>query len=463
MSFRHHIRTSVLAGLLGSGTAYGGRYLRHRFGRPQPSEAPAPRAWWQRPGIGIQYEIEYRPGMDWHRDFAEFNRSMADESGDLRFNGPLCKVDEWVRLSQEVGADYHMMESKWHDGICYFDTALTRWKTPEDYAGRFADLSRKAGIPFMFYYSSIFDHNPMFDAIQPNRRATVSFIGALRHPQYEDYLRGQYREIMERYRPDGMWFDWYWPGEGSTSATIDFFHANHPETVLSFNGSGLFLASQKDLHYTSSEAHDFDGRYFKLVKAAGATLPIAQSAWKWANLNRRLFDHPWELITPAGKWWQDPSLRDDPLDLARMAAVVMACGGRLDVGILSQLDGSLYPEQVGQLRTLGRWVAPRRHLFASSAALRYRGFLPPGVCITGRKAKVVASRLGDDTLLHLIGSSGDPAALTVELDRRFLPGAKAVFIEPEHRQLAVERSAAGLSVRVESQYIDPVDTILRIQ
>jgi hypothetical protein len=29
-------------------------------------------------------------------------------------------------------------------------------------------------------------------------------------PLYEEYLKGQFREIMEQYRPDGMWLDWYW-------------------------------------------------------------------------------------------------------------------------------------------------------------------------------------------------------------------------------------------------------------
>jgi hypothetical protein len=132
--------------------------------------------WWKKPGLAVMYQIEFRPGWEWQRDWPEFNKSMSDEKGGFKFNGPYPKTDEWVNLSSEIGLDYHSMEIKWHDGICYFNTQLTAWKTPVDYAGEFATLSRAAGIPFMYYYSTIFDHNPQFDPIQPNRHGTVSFI-----------------------------------------------------------------------------------------------------------------------------------------------------------------------------------------------------------------------------------------------------------------------------------------------
>jgi hypothetical protein len=77
--------------------------------------------WWKKPGLGIMYQIEYRPGMDWDRDFEKFNRSMTDEHGKFKFNGPFCKIDNWVELSKNIGLDYHIFESKWHDGYVFQD------------------------------------------------------------------------------------------------------------------------------------------------------------------------------------------------------------------------------------------------------------------------------------------------------------------------------------------------------
>ncbi|MFW9880283.1 MAG: hypothetical protein ACFFG0_44990, partial [Candidatus Thorarchaeota archaeon] len=89
--------------------------------------------WWEKPGLGIMYQIEARPGWIWNRNYDKFNASMKDKYGKFKFNGPFCKIRKWVEYSKRVGVDYHVFEAKWHDGICYWDTKFTDWKTPEDY------------------------------------------------------------------------------------------------------------------------------------------------------------------------------------------------------------------------------------------------------------------------------------------------------------------------------------------
>jgi len=427
---------------------------------PVRHAAIADRPWWRRPGIGVQYQIEYRPGTDWERDYRQFNCSMMDDAGNLAFNGPFCRVEDWVELSARTGADYHMMEIKWHDGICYFDTGLTGWKTPDDYAERFARASRKAGIPFMFYYSSIFDHNPMFDSIQPTQGHTISFIGY--EPQYLDYMRAQYREIMDRYAPDGMWIDWYWPDE-ATDATIDLFRSEYPQTVLAFNASNYFPSASRRLDYTSGEAHNPDGHYLKLVKMERGLVPVLASCWKWATLGRRLFEPPWELIAPAGKWWQDPTLRDDPSDLLRMAAIVMANGGLFFTGVTSKLDGSIYPDQVTQLGILGDWYVPRKRLFAESAPARYRRREPRDVEVRPAGFKTTACVHGRDTLLHLFNMSRSTGPVAVELKGKLGADVRGAVLEPTGTRLDVTQKQQGSLLIVPPEFSDPVDTILRLE
>lgn len=378
---------------------------------PPRYEAGAGRPWWRRPGLGIMYQIETRPDIDWGRDYVEYNRSMTGADGKLAFDGPFCRPEEWVDLSLRACVDYHQMEIKWYDGICYFDTYLTEWKTPEDYAAKFASASRMAGIPFMFYYSSIFDHNPQFDPIQPSPRKTMSFIGY--RQEYVDYLRAQYREIMERYRPDGMWIDWYW-SDDATYATIELFRGEYPDAVLAFNISNYYPAAHRRLDYTSGEAHSLDGPYIKLIKVAADIVPVFTSCWKWASLARCLFAPCWELIAPVGKWWQDPSMREDQNDLVRMAAIVLASGGLFMVGAASQMDGTIFPDQVAQLELLGDWYGPRKHLFTDSVPARYRGGEPPGVSISPGSLKAIACEQGSDVLLHLVNMDASTKAVTVE-------------------------------------------------
>lgn len=418
-------------------------------------------AWWQRPGWGIMYQIEFRPGWDWDRDYEAFNASMRDEQGRFRFNGPRCRVEDWVKLSGEAGVDYHIMETKWHDGICFFDSALTDWKADEDYAADFARLSREAGIPFLFYYSAVFDHNPRFDAVQPDRRHTFSLLALGGRPEYEEYLRGQYRELVERYRPDGMWVDWYWPGDGATEATYAYFRENHPEVVLGFNFSNYLAGSYARSHYTIGEAHRLAGPLVTLRRTGSTFLPVIHSAWGWTVIFRRMLGHPWELIAPAGRWWQDPRPREDPLELTRMAAAVMAGGGRFSVGATTRMDGSVEPEQAESLRSLGEWYRPRRHLFSRAVPLPYRGSRPPGVKAFPRGTRAAACRLGDDLLLHLVNVEGVAGPVEVRLEGGLWRTVREARLEPWGSGIRAERTEAGIRVRLEPPEVDAVDTILR--
>lgn len=418
--------------------------------------------WWQKPGLAVQYQIEFRPGWEWQRDWTEFNRSMTDENGRLKFNGPFPRVDEWVKLSREIGLDYHSMELKWHDGICYFDTKLTGWKTDQDYALKFAEKSREAGIPFIYYYSSVFDHSPQFDMIQPHPHQTESYIALGEQPLYEEYLLGQYREIMNQYDPDGIWIDWYWP-DRATEISIDFFRKNYPEKALAFNFSSYFPSSYKRLDFTAGEAHDLTGPYIKLLKSDNKYLPVWCSAWKWSAFYRRFQTLSSEIISPAGRWWSDPTLRDDPNTLLRMSAIVMASGMKHSLGMTSQMDGSLYPDQVRQLRLLGEWYIPRKKLFTESLPLCYRGREPGAITTDNRKnIKIIACRNDGDILIHLINMEGSTQPVDVRFRGGMFSGMKKAVMEPSGKELPVEQTANGFRVMIRED-IDPVDTILRIR
>jgi alpha-L-fucosidase len=418
-----------------------------------------PMTWWEKPGISVMYQIEFRPGWEWDRDYAKFNASMAGSDGKLKFDGPRCRIEDWVNLSKEIGLDYHILEIKWHDGICYFNTRLTEWKTEIDYTGLFADLSRKYKIPFMFYYSSIFDHNPQFDGIQPDPRHTPSFLGLAKAPQYLDYLTRHYDEIIEQYKPDGMWFDWfwYWP-EKTTIITLEHMQKHYPDVAITFNFTNCNPNSyNKKLHYTCGETHKDDGPL--LVKQGDLT--IFTSCWKWSNMNRSLRNQPWENISPAGKWWQDPTLRDDPNEVLRMAAITLACGGKLCLGATSQMNGEIFPDQVRQLKILGQWYIPRKSIFAESVALRYGGEKPKGVQVNKENFNCVAGQSRDGVLLHIINMQSSNDALEITLDGKPWIGFTNAYLEPEHREIVILRERDRLQINIKREDVDTVDTILR--
>jgi alpha-L-fucosidase len=433
--------------------------------KPRASE----QKWWQRPGIGISYTVEYLPGWSWNRNFKKYNKSLMNANGGLKFEGPYCKVGQFVDLTQEVEADYHMLYAKWHDGICFFNTELTNWKTPEDYMAGFSRLSKERGIPFMIYYSSIFDHNPQFDHIQPITWCTFSY---LQHPVYLRYLEGQYRELIQQYEPDGLWLDWYKENNATTMTSIDFIHKNYPKVVLGLNNSSKSKSAAKTLHYTTEEIHTLlnpmsgvDGYVKSKVLAKIGTFLynlVDDSGWSRANHSRRNFQHPWSAITPVGKGWQGPALRPDTNDLPRIAAMIMGCGGRNTMQVNIKMDGYVFEDHVRQMRIVGDWYQPRKHLFQDATPLRYNGDSAPGISGLPQGYKTIASQYGDDVLIHIIKVEGSEIPSEILISEHEWTGIKDIYLEPDHQSVPMEKQGDSIILHLEADQIDPVDTILRL-
>jgi len=456
--------------------------------------------WWQKPGFGIMYQIEARPGWLWNRNYEKFNASIMDNKGQLKFNGPFCEMREWVDFSKRIGVDYHIFEVKWHDGICYFDTKYTNWKTPEDYTRIFSEESRKAQIPFMFYYSSIFDHNPQFDTIQPLKTCTpsyftlrsgnktliqgTSFVSALsaglmfkrnrflrNYPKdksakwldhfwfppftndpktYEIYLFKQLTELIEKYKPDGMWMDWFGIGlfglgslENSAPMIMEFMEKKYPNVILTFNNS--IDSKLKWAHYTSAEAHD------------------VRAAWSKGNRYRRK-QSPWELIGPAANAWDNFLPRRDRYEISRIAVILMASGGKACFGMPAQMNGALYEGPAKHLYRFGQWYKKRRALFQEAVPLNYKGQNVPGVNVKGKYLKTIGSIHDQDPLIHLIYLWSVPQNdLTINFSRKKWEALETILLEPMNQELASTRNAKEIGLTIPKKNVDPIDTILRIK
>jgi len=429
------------------------------------NEKSSAKKWLDRPGLGIMYMMERREGWNWERDFVKFNKSMTDENGSLKFNGPYCQANDWVELSRKVGVDYHVMQAKWHDGICFFDTRLTAWNSPVDYIARFSAASKKAGIPYMYYYSTLIDHNPQFDSMQPLKRNTLSQIGLLPGKKYLNYLQGQLGELMDNYHPDGFWLDWYMPlPDRSSQTALKFLRRKYPGVIVTFNNSSGFANLYDQLDYTTGEAHDLRGSKDRSPGLAGIVTSLNSYCFRSANRNRQNFDHPWELISPCGKDWQVVELREDTDELLRMTASVLASGGRHLIGVAAQPDGSILPEHVRQLEMLAAWYQPRRELFQNAAALKYAGDRAPGVSgVDHSSFGTVAAALGQDRLLHLINFNGSKTELKLRLSGVDWGQFGKAYLEPGHREIALSQSKGGMEITLAPSDIDPVDTIIRME
>lgn len=479
--------------------------LEHAVAVPQAlfgdraADPERPRLWWERPGFGLMYQVEARPDWQWQRNFDAFNFELRGDEGELCFDGPYPRVPEWVEFSRQVNADYHLLQAKWHDGICWWDTRYTDWKTPTDYCLEFAEESRRSGIPFGFYYSAVFDHNPDFDAIQPLRRSTPSFLAMrgdaraqLRHAlgftqvarllfwwmrrrlarqgievvppkpwfdrfslrefepnpaRYVGYLLDQLEELCEGYRPDALWIDWYDDaGAAASEEIMEAMREHHPDVALAFNQS---------LHYDLPWAHYLSG------EAHGV-----RDAWRQVRRLRNMC-RSWELVAPAAANWDAPQPRANPVENAVIAAIVMAAGGKVNFGVASEMDGTLRPDVMKQLETLGDWYRARRSLFWDAEPARGDGELPAGLSLDRKSHRALHTRQGRDALLHIfdLDARGDAPSepLVVELADAQWPHIERAVLEPSQETVWVDLRPDGVRFEIPPALQDPVDTIVRIE
>jgi len=94
--------------------------------------------------------------------------------------------------------------------------------------------------------------------------------------------------------------------------------------------------------------------------------------------------------------------------------------------------------------------------------LRYRGVKPLGVKVNPRSMKVIATRLGDDILLHLINMKGAVAPINLALKGKSWARVSKAYIEPGQQELPIARSGYGMHITIDPYNVDLADTILRL-
>jgi len=187
------------------------------------------RAWFRHAGFGIF--IHYGPSSAlrarttklWWRGITSSEYRTTEKRS---FRTAPAAVEQWVLLAKAAGAKYLTVTVKHHDGFGLWDSQLTDWDVGpgQDLLRPLARACRREGIKLFFYYSLVDLHEPTFGR---------------NWPAYDEFMRGQLRELLTRYGPiAGLWFDW---PQGRPLADwhlerlYRFVHALQPWALVSTN------------------------------------------------------------------------------------------------------------------------------------------------------------------------------------------------------------------------------------
>jgi len=133
------------------------------------------------------------------------------EVASQKFNPNLFNAKQWVDLVKQAGQKYIVITSKHHEGFSMFDTEIGDFKpysvvsmSPShfDPMAALAKESKEQGIKFGFYYSILDWMHPLYP----------SDFNPATKDKYVQQMKGQLRELIEKYDADILWFDGEWDG-----------------------------------------------------------------------------------------------------------------------------------------------------------------------------------------------------------------------------------------------------------
>ncbi|MFG2754951.1 alpha-L-fucosidase [Streptomyces wuyuanensis] len=282
--------------------------------------------------------------------------SWAFYDGDVPHERYLSQLDRftasdydpraWAALFARAGARYAVLTARHHDGVALWDTGqgdlsvVARSPAGRDLIAGYTEALRDQGLKVGLYYShSDWNHPDYATAVHPEPHdeeiRTNRYASA--RPGEEDpaawarflaYRDAQVGELVNRYRPDLLWFDGEWERseeQWGLDALAGLILAANPDTVL----------NARMLRH---------GDYATPEQGVPVVAP----------------DGPWELCLTVNDSWgfrhhdhHHKSVRQ----LVRHLAETIGMGGNLLLAVGPREDGTIPAEQAARLEGLGEWVA----------------------------------------------------------------------------------------------------------
>ena len=288
-------------------------------------------AWWHdaRFGMFIHFGAHTLLGRNewvqaienWPIDaYEEVARGFRPEPGCTR---------EWAKLAAEAGMKYMVLTTRHHEGFSLWDSKTNPYNAVAHSGGfdvvkEFVESCREFGLRTGFYFSLMDWHHPDSWRCAFDPEARARFLAFLRG-MLQELLGGDYGKL------DILWYDVSRPmesHEGWGSLQMNQWVRELQPDIIINNRSKL------DEDFSTPEEH--------LTATEG-------KAWEACMTFNRI---SWGYLDSA----QAAPYSYNAQGILRMLHTVSAAGGNLLLNIGPMPDGSVPPEAIEPLQTVGRWL-----------------------------------------------------------------------------------------------------------
>ncbi len=254
--------------------------------------------------------------------------------------------DEWAELFKNSGAKYVVPAAEHHDGFAMYDSDLNEWNAVDmgphkDIIGMLKGSIEKEGLTFgvsSHRAENAWFFNGGMKFPSDVQDSTITLYGRRYDDQKytEDYAREwltHTREIVDKYQPKLLWFDW----TVNDSVLMPYFNkflAYYYNNAIDWN-EGV-VVSTKQGYPTNVQVWDMErGKSDKMMQFPWQT-DTSIGTKSWGYLADEVYKTPGQIV-------------DDLVD-------IVSKNGNLLLNIGPRPDGTIPDEQKDILLSIGKWL-----------------------------------------------------------------------------------------------------------
>lgn len=259
-----------------------------------------------------------------------------------KFNPTKFNADAWIKTLKDAGMKYFIITTRHHDGFSLWPTEYSDYNiaaTPykKDVLMALKKACDKYGIVFGTYYSICDWHQPLYPLGSPGGK-TKKATGNME--KYIPYIKGQTKELIEKYHTKILWFDGEWEEPWTHEMGLDFYH------YLKGLDKNVLINNRVDKGRKGMEGITISDEY----------------AGDFATPEQRVGTYdvkdPWEsCITICRQWAWKPNDKMKSLQECLFTLLkTVGGGGNLLLNVGPMPDGRIEPRQVERLKEIGNWL-----------------------------------------------------------------------------------------------------------
>jgi alpha-L-fucosidase len=300
---------------------------------------------------------------DFRARFASKDPAEKDAKGykDLipLFRAEKFDATAWAALFKESGAQYVIPVAEHHDGFSMYDSGLSDWTVVKmgpkrDTLAELSSAIRAAGLHFGLS-SHRAEHNWFFEGgrtmrsdVNDPKNASLygpahegigqfdPLIGDFTYlsPQFAADWLARDTELVEKYKPEVVYFDW-WAGQAGYRPSVTKFTAFYYNFAVAHGYQGVIDIKDYDLYWKAG-ARDFERGQQDHILADHWQTDTSISNASWGYLEHDTFKSPEFLV--------------------RQLVDIVSKNGNLLLNFGPRADGTIPNEVQTTLREIGGWL-----------------------------------------------------------------------------------------------------------